>query len=158
MTNKEIADTIAFCLEHGSMGGHDCNGIFTYQGKEIVKEGEYRSKCPNGKCETGCVVTTLLESLAYLSDEPYLMTLDELLFTSGAGWEESWFRGENGEADEIVLEPCAWCNGHLILESGSNADLSDERANARYNRIQGFRIWRGDQPTDEQRKGASWYG
>ena len=91
--------------------------------------------------------------------EPMVMNLDDLLTTSGAGWEESWFREEEGEADEVVLEPCAWCNGHLILESGSNSDLHDERSARYYNRSgNGFRIWRGDKPTDEQREAVKWDG
>lgn len=159
MTRQEIADTIAFCLAYGSMGGHNCDGYYTWTDGDIVKYGEYRSKCPNGKCEIGCVVSPLYEAIKYLREEPYLMLLDELLLTSGAGWEESWFTGEDGEADEIILEPCAWCNGHLILESGSNSDLHDERVTKTYNKAGGgYRIWRGDKPTEEQRKGEKWYG
>ena len=159
MTRQEIADTIDFCLKHGTMGGNDCFGLYTAHGNEIVKEGDYRSKCPNGRCETGCVVTAISESLAFLRETPYLMTLHELLTTSGAGWEESRFTGEEGEADEIILEPCAWCNGHLILENGTTANLHDEQVTETYNKAGGgYRIWRGDKPTEEQRKGEKWYG
>lgn len=157
MTKQEVADTIAFCLEHGSMGGCDCFGYYAKEGRKIVKKDEFRSKCPNGRCNTGCVVTTLREALGYLRDTPELMNLDDLLNTCGSGWEESWFSAEDGDADEIVLEPCAWCHGYLILKSGNNSDLHDERVTRRYNHDgNGYRIWRGDRPSDEQRKAAKW--
>ena len=47
----------------------------------------------------------------------------------------------------------------MILKSGSNSDLHDERVIRSYNHDgNGYRIWQGARPTEEQRKAVAWNG
>ena len=58
MSTKMI-ETLEYCLEHGSMGGHDC-WLRDEHGKCA------RDTCPNRGCNTGCVVTPIREAIATL--------------------------------------------------------------------------------------------
>lgn len=159
MDRKQVAETIAFCLEHGTMGGHDCSGIYTQKGKGIVKEGRYRDACPNGACETGCVVTPLRESLRFLGKETRLLTLEELEKGFGHGWEEAWLIGDDEDPERFDLEECVYLHGHLILESGSTANAQSDHWQESYNKRFGMRVWEGiDPPTEAQRKAVKWNG
>ena len=159
MEKKQIAETISFCLEHGSMGGKDCNGICTRKGNAIAKEDEFRSSCPNGECKTGCVVTPLRESLRYLKTEPRLLALRELENSFGHGWEESHLIGDDEDPERFTLVECAWVNGHVINEDGSDAHVQSNYWQEKYNRPYGVRVWEGDEPpTEEKRKAALWNG
>ena len=68
----EVIEGLKFCTQHGSMCGSDCNGHYeryTDDGYVIKLVDEYRSKCPYGKCKTGCVKTLAKDALELLKDQ-----------------------------------------------------------------------------------------
>jgi hypothetical protein len=73
MTDREkTVKGLEFCTQHGSMCGNDCNGHYeryTDDGYVIKLVNEYRSKCPYGKCETGCVKTLAKDALELLKEQ-----------------------------------------------------------------------------------------
>ena len=87
---EKVINGLECCTQHGSMCGRDCNGYWgwtdgSHTGMEIL--GEYRTKCPYGNCETGCVKTLAKDALALLkAQEPCVMTLGDLR-DIGSVWE-----------------------------------------------------------------------
>lgn len=68
----KVIEGLEFCTQHGSMCGSDCNGHYeryTDDGYVIKLVNEYRSKCPYGKCETGCVKTLAKDVLELLKEQ-----------------------------------------------------------------------------------------
>lgn len=73
---EKVIKGLEFCTQHGSMCGSDCNGHYeryTDDGYVSKLVNEYRSKCPYGKCETGCVKTLAKDALELLKER----SLDE---------------------------------------------------------------------------------
>ena len=117
--------------------------------------------CIAGKCPKDCeyikvdncwmgLVGALLEE-----KEPRVLTLEELMSSSGGGFVEIWFEGDPEEElkEEKVLIECGWCRGCYVSEDG---DFSNEDYIAwQYNKRYGLRIWTG-RPTDEQREAVKW--
>ena len=86
-----------------------------------------------------------------------LIQRELLLCTYGHGWEECYFIGDDEEPESITLEECVWISGHIMLESGSDADASSEWWAENYGRKYGTRIWLGDEkPTEQQRRETPW--
>lgn len=73
MSNIEkVIKGLECCTQHGSMCGRDCSGHWgwtddSHTGMELVDE--YRTKCPYGNCETGCVKTLAKDALAILKEQ-----------------------------------------------------------------------------------------
>lgn len=68
----KVIEGLKFCTQHGPMCGSDCNGHYeryTDDGYVIKLVDEYRSKCPYGKCETGCVKTLAKDALELLKEQ-----------------------------------------------------------------------------------------
>lgn len=64
---ESIIKGLECCTSHGDMCGSDCNGFYMYdENQNIIKEHEYRSQCPYGKCKTGCVITLAKDALTLL--------------------------------------------------------------------------------------------
>lgn len=78
---EKVINGLKVCTQHGSMCGSDCNGHYeryTDDGYVIKLVNEYRSKCPYGKCETGCVKTLAKDALELLEEqEPIQMKVLE---------------------------------------------------------------------------------
>ena len=90
MNDRErVIKGLEFCTQHGSMCGSDCNGHYeryTDDGYVIKLVNEYRSKCPYGKCKTGCVKTLAKDALELLKEQgPHELTKEE--------WEQ-WKKDE----------------------------------------------------------------
>lgn len=69
---EKVIEGLEFCTQHGSMCGSDCNGYYeryTDDGYVIKLVNEYRSKCPYGKRETGCVKTLAKDALELLKEQ-----------------------------------------------------------------------------------------
>ena len=67
----KVIGGLEFCKQYGRLGGHDCNGHYeryTEDGQALALVGEYRSKCPYGKCTTGCVVTLTSDAYELLNE------------------------------------------------------------------------------------------
>ena len=71
---EKVIKGLECCTQHGSMCGCDCNGHWgwtdgSHTGIELLDE--YRTKCPYGNCETGCVKTLTKDALTLLkAQEP----------------------------------------------------------------------------------------
>lgn len=82
MDREKVIKGLECCTQHGSMSGRDCNGHWgwtdgSHTGMELLDE--YRTKCPYGNCETGCVKTLTKDALALLkAQEPRVLTLEEV--------------------------------------------------------------------------------
>ena len=66
---EKVIKGLECCTQHGSMCGLDCNGYWgwtdgSHTGMELF--GEYRTKCPYGNCETGCVKTLAKDAITLL--------------------------------------------------------------------------------------------
>jgi hypothetical protein len=86
-----------------------------------------------------------------------LLPRELLLHTWGHGWEECYFIGDDEEPERITLEECVWINGHIMLDSGSDADARSEWWVNHYGRKYGTRIWVGNEPpTEQQQKETHW--
>ena len=72
MERENVIKALKICRKHGRLGGLDCRGRYeTFDSfKTVYKVNDYRSDCPYGKCETGCVVTLADDILQLLSDDP----------------------------------------------------------------------------------------
>ena len=70
-----------------------------------------------------------------------LLPLEEVLTTSGTGWFECWYPGdeEEGLKEEFTLTQCSWCKGNVIFEDGDFCDRND--LCKRYRKQYGHRIW-----------------
>lgn len=77
MIDKDnIVRALNLCLNHGTLGGTSCRGYWKWADdhKDIVAVDDYHKECPYDKCETGCVVTLikdtieLIEQLSELSE------------------------------------------------------------------------------------------
>lgn len=69
---EKVIKALEFCTQHGSMCGSDCNGYYeryTDDGYVIKLVNEYRSKCPYGKCKTGCVKTLAKDALELIKEQ-----------------------------------------------------------------------------------------
>ena len=75
-----VINALECCTQHGSMCGLDCSGHWgwsddSHTGMDLVDE--YRTKCPYGNCETGCVKTLAQDAIAMLrAQEPVEPVLD----------------------------------------------------------------------------------
>ena len=87
--------------------------------------------------------------------KPRVLTLDEVLTTSGAGWVEIWFSADDndGEPESKELMECAWCKGNYLTTDGDFSD-SDYLSN-NYNKHYGVRIWSA-KPTPEEQEATPW--
>ena len=71
---EKIIKALECCTQYGCMCGLDCNGHWgwaddSHTDMELLNE--YRTKCPYGNCETGCVKTLAMDALALLkAQEP----------------------------------------------------------------------------------------
>ena len=84
MINRgKVVRGLEFCTQYGSMCGRDCNGHYeqwyTDDGYVIKLVNEYRSKCPYGKCETGCVKTLAKDALELLKEQEPVKPKEERL-------------------------------------------------------------------------------
>lgn len=69
---EKVIKGLECCTQHGSMCGSDCDGYYERyinNGYVIKLVNEYRSKCPYGKCETGCVKTLAKDALELLKEQ-----------------------------------------------------------------------------------------
>lgn len=69
MDREKVIKGLEYCTQHGRLCGRDCNGHWgwtdgSHTGMELLDE--YRTKCPYGNCETGCVKTLTKDALALL--------------------------------------------------------------------------------------------
>ena len=65
MLMDKVVEGLRYCLEHGSLGGHDCRGYYMWasdEHKEIVSVDSYRDGCPYHN-DNGCVVTMIKDAL-----------------------------------------------------------------------------------------------
>ena len=87
-----------------------------------------------------------------------LLSWRQALRACGSGWMENWFPDdeETGEPEHREIVRAAWCNGGMILDEGSSANLRDLKR--MYNRPYGLRLWAGGKPTDAEREAAPWDG
>lgn len=139
MTREVIIAALRHCLlAHGGTGFCD--------------------ECPAGDVErTGDTCPVYLEALGVLEGlySARLLTADEFAAAeAGAGWIETWLRGEDGDPDEMSMERCAWAGPYMAFAESCNG----EKANvlAEYNRPYGCRVWTGERPTEEQREAVKW--
>ena len=61
---EKVIKTLEYCLQHGSMGGHDCWVHCDKDGN--ITHKKTRDDCPNKNCKTGCVVTPIREAIELL--------------------------------------------------------------------------------------------
>ena len=86
---------------------------------------------------------------------PRVLTQEELRTSSGHGWEEIWYSGDEEDVEGVALQECVWINGHIMLEDGCTADANGGIFQERYGMKYGCRVWQG-MPTDEMRKETPW--
>lgn len=89
-----------------------------------------------------------------------LVPLKEINETTGTGWIEFWLEPDDGEAECFELNECAWVRSGVIEHVGqAQVDLVNrDFLRRKYGKKYGVRIWRGDRPTDEERKAVKWNG
>lgn len=87
-----------------------------------------------------------------------LVTLNEINNSTGTGWIEFWLEFDDGDVECFELNECAWVRGGVIEHVGyAQVDIvSRDFLRRKYGKKHGVRVWRGDRPTDEQRKAAKW--
>lgn len=120
---EKVIKALEYCTQHGSMCGRDCNGHWgwtdnSHTGMDLLDE--YRTKCPYGNCETGCVKTLAKDSLTLLkAQEPRLLTFRE--------WLE-WKSTPPSQRDIIYCEyhdgTYAWIHPNDILQIHAMTDWS----------------------------------
>ena len=73
MSNIEkVIRGLECCTQHGSMCGRNCSGHWDWTDNSRTSMDlvdEYRTKCPYGNCETGCVKTLAKDALAILKEQ-----------------------------------------------------------------------------------------
>ena len=121
--------------------------------------------CPyNGgrmTCETMLtILTDAADVVEYLNEHradcnARVLTLEELRTSSGHGWEEIRYSGDEEDVEGVALQECVWINGHIMLEDGCTADANEGIFPERYGMKYGCRVWQG-MPTDEMRKETPW--
>lgn len=117
-----------------------------------------KKMCLSDRCQDAenIAIIAIAELISRQPDAvPRVISLDELMNTSGCGYVEAWFEAEPGEGmqEEKVLIECAWCRGSYVTEDG---DISNPvYIRGQYNRRYGLRVWSA-RPTDEQRKAVEW--
>lgn len=87
-----------------------------------------------------------------------LVTLKEINETTGTGWIEFWLELDDGDVECFELNECAWVLGGVIEHVGyAKVDIVNlDFLKRKYGKKYGVRIWRGDRPTEEQRKAEKW--
>lgn len=146
---------LEFCTQHGSMCGSDCDGHYeryTDDGYVIKLVNEYRSKCPYGKCETGCVKTLAKDALELLKEqEPRVLTLDEAAAAQEV-WVEAWL--------SVPKKYVIMVTSLYLTDDCKNFELellgTDKKAfmlAEAYGHT--WRCWSA-KPTDDQRKAVKW--
>lgn len=69
---EKVIKGLECCTQHGGMCGHSCNGHWTFTDDthtSLKLVDEYRTKCPYGNCETGCITTLAKDALALLKEQ-----------------------------------------------------------------------------------------
>lgn len=77
---EKVIKGLECCTQHGSMCGSDCNGHYeryTDDGYVIKLVNEYRSECPYGKCETGCVKTLAKDALELVKEQEPVEVIED---------------------------------------------------------------------------------
>lgn len=83
-----------------------------------------------------------------------LVTLKEINNSTGTGWIESWYSPEESEPESLELIECVWLRGQVLENEAGLVNPSFLKLE--YGKS--VRIWRGDRPTDEERKAVKWNG
>lgn len=71
---EKVLKGLEYCTQYGYLCGRDCHGHWgwtdsSHTGMELLDE--YRTKCPYGNCETGCVKTLAKDAFALMkAQEP----------------------------------------------------------------------------------------
>lgn len=151
---EKVIKGLECCTQHGSMCGRNCNGHWgwtdgSHTGMELL--GEYRTKCPYGNCETGCVKTLAKDALALLREqEPRMMTLEEV---KAFDWDRCYLEEERLPGKEYR----AVCGDHTLtcITWPCVASMQMRYGDESYGKK--WRCWSAE-PSDEQRKRAKWDG
>ncbi len=149
---EKVLKGLECCTQHGSMCGRDCNGHWgwtdgSHTGMELL--GEYRTKCPYGNCETGCVKTLAKDALALLeTQQPRVLTIEEV---------------RDNCPDFVYIETNTGWLECAIIDSGESNRYFCVLV---YGRDEYFmKLWEGygkmwrcwnKCPTDEQREAVAW--
>lgn len=107
MNREKVIKGLECCTQHGRMCGRDCNGHWgwtdgSHTGMELL--GEYRTKCPYGNCETGCVKTLAKDTLALLKVQA----------AHSACTKERCQMNASTISDDCNIETCPWRTEALI--------------------------------------------
>ena len=90
------------------------------------------------------------------TEQTRVLSLCEVLNTSGAGYMESWFPSYDGYPEYKSMSTCAWCRGYVLRVDACSADYSNEdQVRAHYGQKFGIRIW-NNLPTKELMEAISW--
>lgn len=72
---NKVVEGLKYCLEHGSLGGHDCRGYWSHDDKSdnIERVNDYYKTCPYKDCKTGCVVTLVKSAIKQIEDHELII-------------------------------------------------------------------------------------
>lgn len=157
------------CINHGSMGGTDCNGHWEYADdtrRDIVLVNNYRNGCTYGECKTGCVVTLAKDACACIIEQnriiqammeeymPRVMSLEEVqaLHANDVVWLED--KGKPNIIPGIVRNRHLWPHSAAMVTNfmrgdGCKVTAGDDDYGER---------WRGwtARPDEKTREAAAW--
>ena len=73
--------------------------------------------------------------------------------SAGAGWLETWLRGDDEDPECKVVDECAFVNWNVMIWDGST--VSAPKLKKWYNKPYGMRIW-NNKPTETEQKEVPW--
>ena len=90
---------------------------------------------------------------------PRVLTLDEVLNSSGTGYEEDLLPPDGDIPAYKTLKPCVWLMGDILEwdEEYGYCDHTERDVTANHygTKYFGFRVWTG-MPTEEQMEATAW--